>query len=76
MTDHMSDTMNLQLVAAEPSRLDVSPGRGHRRWSPKEKARIIEETFAAGVNVSAIARDHKIDAAQLFCMASQDVGHQ
>lgn len=37
-----------------------------RRWSFDEKARIVEETMAAGAVASEVARRHGISAQQLF----------
>jgi transposase len=39
---------------------------GRRRWSADAKARIIEETLAAGAVVSEIARRHGLTPQQLF----------
>jgi transposase len=40
-----------------PRRRDVIPaGAARRMWSPDFKARIVEESFAAGANIAAIAR--------------------
>ncbi len=36
-----------------------------RRWSPEVKARIVEETLAAGAVVSEVARRHGITSQQL-----------
>ena len=32
----------------------------HRRWSVEEKARIVGETMAAGIQVSEVARRHGV----------------
>ena len=37
-----------------------------RRWSPAEKARIVEETQSSGMSVSAVARLHGIAPSILF----------
>jgi len=48
-------------------RVEVFVGTGRRRrWSFDEKARIVEETMAAGAVSSEVARRHKISAQQLF----------
>jgi transposase len=48
-------------------RVEVFMGTGRRRrWSPDVKARILEETLAAGAVVSEVARRHGITAQQLF----------
>jgi transposase len=40
-------------------RIDVLPaGSGRRQWTPEAKARIIEESFEPGANVSDVARRH------------------
>jgi len=62
----MSAARSFEVLTAEPVRLGSSPARSYRNWSPEEKARIIEETFVPGANVSAIARSYDIDPSQLF----------
>jgi len=48
-------------------RLEVVTGvGGRRRWSPDDKARIVEETLAPGATVSEVARRHDIRPQQLF----------
>jgi transposase len=48
-------------------RVEVFTGTGRRRrWSSDEKARILEQTLAAGAVVSEIARRHGISSQQLF----------
>ena len=48
-------------------RLEVLTGvGGRRRWSPDDKARIVEETLARGATVSDVARRHDIRPQQLF----------
>ena len=48
-------------------RIEVFTGTGRRRrWSSDEKARILEETLAAGAVVSEVARRHGISLQQLF----------
>lgn len=37
-----------------------------RRWSAEEKARMVQETYAPGMSVSVIARQHGIAPNQLF----------
>lgn len=37
-----------------------------RRWSAEEKARIVEETYAAGMSVSLVARQHGVAPNQVF----------
>jgi transposase len=48
-------------------RLEVITGTGRRRrFSDEDKARIVEETLAAGVVVSEVARRHGLSPQQLF----------
>lgn len=48
-------------------RLEVLTGvGGRRRWSPDDKARIVEETLAPGATVSEVARRYDIRPQQLF----------
>jgi len=48
-------------------RIDVLPaGSGRRQWTPEAKARIIEESFEPGANVSDVARRHGILPQQLY----------
>ena len=37
-----------------------------RRWSADEKARMVQETYAPGMSVSLVARQHGIAPNQLF----------
>jgi transposase len=37
-----------------------------RRWSAEEKARIVQETYAPGMSVSLVARQHAISPNQVF----------
>jgi transposase len=58
-------TLNPKPVAVR--RLEVLTGvGGRRRWSPDDKARIVEETLAPGATVSEVARRHDIRPQQLF----------
>lgn len=66
MSEAISATSSFHLIEAAVERLDRSPSRSHRAWSPDLKARIIEETFAPGANVSAIARSYELAPSQLF----------
>jgi transposase len=51
----------------EVRRLEVITGAlGRRRWSPEAKARIVAESLAPGVVVSAVARRHDLRPQQLF----------
>ena len=66
MSEAVSDSRSFHLVEASVERLERSPARTHRAWSPELKSRIIAETFAPGANVSAIARSHDLAPSQLF----------
>jgi hypothetical protein len=44
-----------------------------RRWSAEEKARIVQETFAPGMSVSLVARQHGVAPNQLFTWRRLDV---
>jgi transposase len=47
-------------------RIEVITGqRRHRQWSDEEKARIVSESFAPGVNISAVARRHDVSGGLL-----------
>jgi transposase len=64
----MSDTELLHEPKEEPvRRLEVFTGAGRRRaWTAEQKARIIAESCAEGVTVSAVARRHGLTPQQLF----------
>ena len=66
----MSDTELLLKPKSEPEpvrRLEVFTGAGRRRrWSSKQKARIVSETYETGETVSAVARRHGLTLQQLF----------
>src|SRR5271155_763025 len=48
-------------------RVEVFTGTGRRRrWPPEAKARIVEETLAAGAVAAEVARRHGISPQQLF----------
>jgi transposase len=62
MLDH-----KLEPKPSAARRIEVFTGTGRRRrWSSDEKARILEETLAAGAVVSEVARRHGITSQQLF----------
>jgi transposase len=53
--------------AREVRRLEVITGAlGRRRWSAEARARIVAESLAPGVVVSAVARRHDLRPQQLF----------
>lgn len=37
-----------------------------RRWSAEDKARIVQETYAPGMSVSLVARQHGVAPNQVF----------
>ncbi|CAK0760952.1 transposase [Azospirillaceae bacterium] len=53
-------------------RVEIITGVGRRRrWTSEEKARIVSETLAPGINVSEIARGYGLYASQLFSWRRQ-----
>jgi len=44
----------------------VSGSTGRRRWPAHVKARIVQESFASGASVNAVARRHRITPQQLI----------
>jgi len=56
----------------EVRRLEVINGAlGRRRWSADVKARIVAESLAPGVVISAVARRHELRPQQLFAWRHQ-----
>ena len=56
----------------EVRRLEVINGAlGRRRWSAEAKARIVAESLAPGVVISAVARRHDLRPQQLFAWRHQ-----
>lgn len=51
------------LPSANVEVLDV---QRRRRWSAAEKQRLVEETFRPGMNVSIVAREHRVSPSLLF----------
>ena len=50
-----------------PNRIDVVTSvQRRRRWTASEKVRMVEETFAPGMTVSLVARQHGVAPNQLF----------
>src|SRR5262249_38697749 len=44
----------------------ITSVKRRRRWSAEEKARMVQETYAPGMTVSLVARQHGIAPNQLF----------
>ena len=45
----------------------VGDGSGRRRlWTTEEKRRIVEQTLASAVSVAVVARQHGVNANQVF----------
>ena len=50
-----------------PNRIEVVTSvQRRRRWTASEKVRMVEETFAPGMTVSLVARQHGVAQSQLF----------
>ena len=61
MVDHIVD------ASAPRGRVEIRSGVGRRRrWSDKDKGRIVAESYAPGAVVSEIARRHEISPQHLF----------
>ncbi len=46
---------------------DVEVGEGRRRYrTPQEKRRIVEQTLSSGLSVASVAREHGVNANQVF----------
>jgi len=63
-------------VITEPARrIEVFTGAGRRRtWSAQDKARIVAESMAGQLSVSAVARRHGLTPQQLFNWRRQSRG--
>jgi transposase len=62
----MSESGTGATSGAHSGRLEVVSGpTGRRRWPDTVKARIVQESFAQGASVSAVARRHGISPQQL-----------
>ena len=44
----------------------ITSDQRRRRWSVEEKARIVQETYAPGMSVSLVARQHGVAPNQVF----------
>ena len=53
----MSDTVAVESVA---------PSRRRLRRTPEEKRRIVEATFVPGASIARVAREHGVNANQVF----------
>ena len=56
----MSMTGNIDRVEV------ITSVQRRRRWSAEEKARIVQETYAPGMSVSLVARQHGVAPSQVF----------
>ena len=66
----------LEPEGLEVRRLEVITGTGRRRrFSDKDKARIVEETLAPGAVVSAVARRYGLTPQQVFTWRRQARAH-
>ena len=66
----------LEPEGLEVHRLEVITGTGRRRrFSDKDKARIVEETLAPGAVVSAVARRYGLTPQQVFTWRRQARAH-
>jgi transposase len=46
---------------------DVEVVSGRRRyWTPQEKRQIVEQTLSSGLSVATVAREHGVNANQVF----------
>jgi transposase len=47
--------------------VDLEVGEGRRRYrTPKEKRQIVERTLSSGMSVASVAREHGVNANQVF----------
>ena len=57
----------------DPDRIKISNvTEQRRRWSPSEKARIVEETQSSGMSVSAEGRLYEMRSLQTFCSGGEN----
>ena len=67
-----TDSQNDKSYVIEPHRLEVVQGpTGRRRWSDREKARILAESYRGDASVSEVARRNGLRANQLFLWRQQ-----
>ena len=69
-TDHNVSHMPSRNAGVDPDtfqRIEIITGVGRRRrWSAEEKARMVAESFEAGLSVLSVARRHGINPNQLY----------
>ena len=47
--------------------VDLEVGEGRRRYrTPQEKRQIVEQTLSSGMSVASVAREHGVNANQVF----------
>ena len=47
--------------------VDLEVGEGRRRYrTPQEKRQIVEQTLSSGLSVASVAREHGVNANQVF----------
>jgi transposase len=47
--------------------IDLEVGEGRRRYrTPQEKRQIVEQTLSSGLSVASVAREHGLNANQVF----------
>jgi transposase len=57
----------MDMTSNSQSRVEVITSvERRRRWAPAEKKAMVEQTYAPGMSVSAVARKHGIPPSQLF----------
>ena len=50
---------------------EIAPRRKRRSWTTDEKRRIVEESLGDGASIAEIARQHDLNANQLFTWRRQ-----
>ena len=67
-----TDSQKDKSLVVEPCRLDVIQGpTGRRRWSLREKSRIVAESYNGNVSVSEVARRNGVRPNLLFLWRRQ-----
>ena len=54
--------------------VEIFRGQARRRWSEKDKRRLVAETIGPGATVHGVARRHGVSASQLFAWPEFAVG--